>query len=97
MRTTTHVPESIAPAPTPAIPLLLAFELGERTWKLGFTIGLGQRPRIRRYLPARRIEYSRRFRARRAGSSWPTRRRSSAAMKPAVMGFGCIGVCWRTA
>lgn len=47
MRTTTHVPESIAPAPTPAIPLLLAFELGERTWKLGFTIGLGQRPRIR--------------------------------------------------
>jgi transposase len=27
--------------------LLLAFELGERTWKLGFTVGLGQRPRIR--------------------------------------------------
>jgi transposase len=27
--------------------LLLAFELGERTWKLGFTTGLGQRPRIR--------------------------------------------------
>ena len=27
--------------------LLLAFELGERSWKLGFTIGLGQRPRIR--------------------------------------------------
>jgi transposase len=47
MRTTTCVPESIAPVPTTAIPLLLAFELGERTWKLGFTIGLGQRPRIR--------------------------------------------------
>ena len=27
--------------------LLLAFELGERTWKLGFSVGLGQRPRIR--------------------------------------------------
>lgn len=27
--------------------LLLAFELGERTWKLGFTVGMGQRPRVR--------------------------------------------------
>lgn len=27
--------------------LLMAFELGERTWKLGFTVGLGQRPRVR--------------------------------------------------
>lgn len=27
--------------------LLLALELGERSWKLGFTVGLGQRPRIR--------------------------------------------------
>jgi transposase len=27
--------------------LLLAFELGERAWKLGFTTGLGQRPRVR--------------------------------------------------
>ena len=31
---------------TPAC-LLLAFELSERTWKLGFTIGRGQRPRGR--------------------------------------------------
>ena len=28
--------------------LLLAFELGERWWKLGFAVGVGQRPRIRR-------------------------------------------------
>lgn len=28
--------------------LLMAFELGERWWKLGFTTGLGQRPRTRR-------------------------------------------------
>jgi transposase len=27
--------------------LLLAFELGQRTWKLGFTVGRGQRPRVR--------------------------------------------------
>ena len=27
--------------------LNLAFELGETTWKLGFTTGAGQRPRLR--------------------------------------------------
>jgi transposase len=32
--------------------LLLAFELGERTWKLGFTTGFGQPPRLR-HIPAR--------------------------------------------
>ncbi len=48
MTTTTHVPESTASAiPPPTIHLLVAFELGERTWKLGFTTGLGQRPRVR--------------------------------------------------
>lgn len=31
--------------------LLLAFELSERTWKLGFTVGRGQRPRVRQ-IPA---------------------------------------------
>ena len=36
---------AVAPA------LLLAFELGERTWKLGFSTGLGQQPRIR-HIPA---------------------------------------------
>jgi transposase len=48
MTTTTRVSESTAPAiPATPIHLLLAFELGERTWKLGFTTGFGQRPRIR--------------------------------------------------
>lgn len=48
MKTTTRVPESTAPASTATtIHLLLAFELGERRWKLGFTTGFGQRPRIR--------------------------------------------------
>ena len=47
MNTTTHPTESTAPTGG----LLLAFELGQRSWKLGFTVGLGQRPRIRQ-IPA---------------------------------------------
>jgi transposase len=48
MMTTTRTHESTATPPvSDAIHLLLAFELGERTWKLGFTTGLGQRPRMR--------------------------------------------------
>jgi transposase len=43
MMTTTRITESTA---VPAR-LLLAFELSERTWKLRFTIGRGQRPRVR--------------------------------------------------
>ena len=37
------------------VTLLLAFELGERTWKLGFTIEIGQRPRVRQ-IPAGAVE-----------------------------------------
>jgi transposase len=48
MMTTTRTQQSTAPAtPTTPTALLLAFELGERVWKLGFTTGMGQRPRIR--------------------------------------------------
>jgi transposase len=43
MKSMTRTGESTAPTSC----LLLAFELGERTWKLGFTIGMGQRPRMR--------------------------------------------------
>src|SRR5207253_10948218 len=50
MITTTCMPESTVPTT-----LLLAFELGERSWKLGFTTGLGQRPRIRQ-VPAGGID-----------------------------------------
>ena len=44
METMTRAGERSAPP----IHLLLAFELGERWWKLGFAVGVGQRPRIRR-------------------------------------------------
>ena len=36
----------------PLSTLYLAFELGNKQWKLGFTIGLGQRPRERRIIKA---------------------------------------------
>jgi transposase len=52
MMTMTRTQESSAVATFVATTLLLAFELGERTWKLGFTTGLGQRPRMRQ-IPAR--------------------------------------------
>jgi transposase len=35
----------------PTMCLLLAFELGQRSWKLGFSAGIGQRPRVRQ-IPA---------------------------------------------
>jgi transposase len=47
MSTMTRPNESTAPTGS----LLLAFELGQRSWKLGFTVGMGQRPRIRQ-IPA---------------------------------------------
>jgi transposase len=52
MMTMTRTEESTAVATAVAPTLLLALELGVRTWKLGFTTGLGQQPRIRQ-IPAR--------------------------------------------
>src|SRR5262249_41919055 len=47
----THAPDSTAPrGPV----LYLAFELGWNSWKLAFTIGAGQKPRLRS-LPARSL------------------------------------------
>lgn len=54
MMTMTRTQESTASTTCP-INLLLAFELGERTWKLGFTTGVGQRPRIRQ-IPAGAVD-----------------------------------------
>jgi transposase len=52
MMTMTRTKESHAVATAIGPTLLLAFELGERAWKLGFAIGLGARPRVRQ-IPAR--------------------------------------------
>ena len=53
--TTTRTSESTSLALSLGPVLLLAFELGDRTWKLGFATGLGQRPRIRQ-VPAGAID-----------------------------------------
>ena len=55
MKTMTRVGQSTASMTDHPVTLLLAFELGERTWKLGFTIGIGQRPRVRQ-IPAGAVE-----------------------------------------
>ena len=47
MVTMTRERESIAASTC----LLMAFELGERSWKVGFSTGIGQRPRVRQ-IPA---------------------------------------------
>lgn len=47
MTTMTRVEKSTATMPC----LFLAFELSERTWKLGFSSGRGQRPRVRQIAP----------------------------------------------
>jgi transposase len=53
MMTMTRTTESIAA--TAPMTLLLAFELGERSWKIGFTTGLGQRTCIRQ-VPAGAVD-----------------------------------------
>ena len=55
MKTMTRVDQSTASMTDHPVTLLLAFELGEHTWKLGFTIGIGQRPRVRQ-IPAGAVE-----------------------------------------
>lgn len=54
MMTTTRTSES-TPLPASSVQLRLAFELGDRTWKLGFITGLGQRPRFRQ-VPAGAVD-----------------------------------------
>jgi len=46
-----HIEQDTLPQPT----LFLAFELGQNTWKLGFTIGMAQQPR-ERTIPAGALE-----------------------------------------
>jgi transposase len=52
---TTSATSRIEPATLPQPTLYLAFELGQQTWKLGFTIGVAQPPR-ERMIPAGEVE-----------------------------------------
>ena len=55
MTTMTRSDQSTASMSTHPLTLFVAFELGERPWKLGFTTGLGQRPRVRQ-IPAGAVD-----------------------------------------
>lgn len=55
MKTMTRNDESTASMSTHPLTLLVAFELGDRTWKLGFSTGIGQRPRVRQ-IPAGAVD-----------------------------------------
>lgn len=85
MPATTRLSAGTLPEP----PVLhLAFELANRSWKLGFSTGLGQKPRIRS-VPARDLEALQREIARarrRFGSTMPSP--SSPATRPAATASG---------
>ena len=93
MMTMTRITKSTA---APAC-LMLAFELSERTWKLGFTIGHGQRPRVRS-IPAgalgRLTEETERAKARFSvpGDAQVV----SCVMRRGAKASGCIATWWRT-
>ena len=55
MTTMTRTDQSTASMNDHPVTLLVAFELGERSWKLGFTTGIGQRPRVRQ-IPAGAVD-----------------------------------------
>ena len=55
MPTMTRTDQSTASMSDHPVTLLVAFELGERSWKLGFTTGIGQRPRVRQ-IPAGAVD-----------------------------------------
>lgn len=51
MTTSTRTDESSAPGAR----LLLAFELSQRVWKVGFTVGVGERAYVRQ-IPAGKVD-----------------------------------------
>ena len=55
MKTMTRVDQSTVSMNDHPVTVLLALELGERTWKLGCTTGIGQRPRVRQ-IPAGAVD-----------------------------------------
>ena len=55
MPTMTRTDQSTASMSDHPVTLLVAFELGERSWTLGFTTGIGQRPRVRQ-IPAGAVD-----------------------------------------
>ena len=97
MPTMTRTHQSTASMSDHPVTLLVAFELGERSWKLGFTTRIGQRPRVRQ-IPAgavdRVIEEVTRAKAR---LGVPVDAPVVSCYEAGqAMGSGCIGFWWHT-
>jgi hypothetical protein len=89
---TAKTPQGESTAACPA--LLLAFELGEFGWTLGFTTSPAQRAR-RRQVPASDIgRVLGKLGQRSSGFTCPRTRPSRAATEPDAKGSGCTGA-WR--
>ena len=91
--TTSRIEQDSLPQPT----LYLAFELGQNTWKLGFTIGVAQQPR-ERTIPAGALETLQQeiARAKQRLACLKTLE-SSAATRRAATDSGCTAPWWRIA
>ena len=85
---TCHVPES-----TTAGTLFVAFELSEKTWKLGFTTGHGQKPRERTVTARQQERVLEEIVQAKRRQVCRTRHPWSVVMKRGVKASGCIGFC----
>jgi hypothetical protein len=83
-----HVERSVVAPPS----LLMAMELGKYEWKVGFTTGLGQRPRRRTIHTDHWPRLADEITGRNTGWDWHLTRRSPVATKPGQTGSGCIAI-----
>src|SRR5512134_1866909 len=72
--------------------LLMSMELSRRQWKLGFTTGVGQRPRRRTLSTDAWDRVREEIAAPRGGFGSPPTRRLSAVTRRAGMGFGSTDI-----
>src|SRR6266702_5674190 len=82
---------------TPERVLFVAFELSEKTWKLGFTTGHGQNPVSGVSQRVTRRACSKKWRRPKNALVSPKARRWCVAMKRGVKASGCIAMCKRKA
>ena len=75
--------------------LYLALDLSSSTWKLAFTVGLGQKPRTQDdHRPEHGLAWSVRSRPPRSGSACPRMLRCSVATRRDATVSGCIAFSW---
>ena len=76
--------------------LFVAFELSEKTWKLGFTTGHGQKPRERTVTARQQERVLDEIAQAKRRLGLPETAPWSVAMKRVAKASGCIGFCRRT-